>query len=161
MKSLWLLSAALLLAAPQMPMQAQTQAQTQHQNFRIDKVQRSQRTQLSDKKSFSLSYTPTPDPIPLNQHFRIRVQVQNAANKLLDGAVLTADATMPEHNHGMNVKPKVKALGKGVYEIQGFLFHMAGYWEIAINVQHGGKREKVIFGATVAMKPTEHHGNHH
>ncbi len=32
-------------------------------------------------------------------------------------------------------------LGQGQYEIQGLLFHMAGYWEMAIDIQQAGKRE--------------------
>ncbi|HEY9840687.1 MAG TPA: FixH family protein, partial [Candidatus Obscuribacterales bacterium] len=139
MKYFLLLSLATLLLTD--PALAQLQPPA-HQNFRIDKVQRQQRSQLSDKKSFKLSYTPTPDPVPLNQHFRLKVLLQDAQNHVLDGAKLTADATMPEHNHGMNVKPKVKALGQGLYEIQGFLFHMPGYWEINLGIEKGGKREK-------------------
>lgn len=145
----WLCLTALLLTDPvlaQMP---------GHQNMRIDKVQRQQRAQVSDKKSFKLSYTPTPDPVPLNKFFRVRLLLQDAQNRLLNGASLTVNATMPEHNHGMNVKPKVKALGQGQYEIQGLLFHMAGYWEMAIDIQQGGKHEKVIFGVTVDIKPTD------
>lgn len=147
MKHLISSSLALLLLAT--PVLAQ---QPPHQNFRIDKVQRQQRLQLSDKKSFKLSYTPTPDPIPLNGFFRLRLLLQDPDNRVLDGAKLTVDATMPEHNHGMNVKPKVKALGKGLYEVQGLLFHMAGYWEIKVGIAEDGKRENVIFGVTVATE---------
>ncbi|MGV3522586.1 MAG: FixH family protein [Candidatus Sericytochromatia bacterium] len=153
----------LLLAALALPAGAQTRpAAPPHQNYRIDKVQRAQRTQLSEKKSFRLSYTPVPDPIPLNQHFRLRLQLQDAQNRILNGATLKVDANMPEHNHGMNVKPTVKSLGKGLYEVRGLLFHMPGYWEIVATVSHKGKTEKVIFGVTVvnkATQPADHSGH--
>lgn len=132
-----------------------------HQALQIDKAQRSQRTQISDKKSFRLSYVPAPDPIPFNQHFRLNLLLQSAANKPLDGATLKVEASMPEHNHGMNVKPRVKALGQGRYEVSGLLFHMAGYWEIAVTISQGGKQEKVVFGSTLAMKPVDHSQHHH
>lgn len=141
---------SLLLATPAL---AQTQPPA-HQNFRIDKVQRQQRLQVSDKKSFKLSYTPTPDPIPLNSFFRLKLLLQDPQTRVLTGAKLSVSATMPEHNHGMNVKPKVKALGQGLYEVQGLLFHMAGYWEIVVDIELGGKHEKVIFGVTVETKAT-------
>lgn len=153
-KSLYRQLLVLGLLAICLPSQAQ---QTPHQNFRIDKVQRQQRSQLSEKKSFRLSYTPLPDPIPLNGYFRLKFLLQDPNGKLLDGAKLSVDATMPEHNHGMNAKTRIKALGKGAYEVQGLLFHMAGYWEITALIEHGGKREKAIFGVTAAIKPTAGH----
>ena len=156
MKHLFVLALLLSLSSPVLAQQPPG-----HQNFRIDKVQRQQRSQLSSKKSFRLSYTPQPDPIPLNQHFRLRLLLQDSGNKVLDGARLSVDATMPEHNHGMNVKARVKPLGQGRYEVQGLLFHMAGYWEIAVTVEQGGRREQAIFGVTVEMKPTNHGPHHH
>lgn len=157
MKQVLLSSLAMALIVPQIAALAQ---QPGHQALQIDKVQRAQRSQLSDKKSFKLSYVPDPDPIPMNRHFRLKLLLQNATNKPLDGALLKVDATMPEHNHGMNVKPKVKALGQGRYEVQGFLFHMPGYWEVRADIEHGGKREQVVFGINVEIKPTQDHGSH-
>jgi len=134
---------------------------TQHQTFRIDKVQRQQRSQFSEKKSFRASYTPLPDPIPLNKHFRIKLQVQDAQNKILNNAKLKLDAGMPEHNHGMNVKPKVNDLGQGIFEVRGLLFHMPGYWEIYVDIEAEGKTERVIFGITVDMKAMPNHSQEH
>ena len=41
---------------------------------------------------------------------------------------------MPEHRHGMNYKPEISAMGDGLYEGRGFLFHMPGRWEITVSV---------------------------
>jgi len=142
--------------------QAQEQAEKpQHQTFRIDKVQRQQRSQFSEKKSFQVSYIPLPDPIPLNQYFRLKFQVQDAQNNILKTAQIKLDAGMPEHNHGMNVKPLVKNLGQGIFEARGLLFHMPGYWEIYVDIEDKGKLERVIFGVTVDMKATSGHAQEH
>ena len=48
------------------------------------------------------------------------------------------DATMPEHRHGMNYQPSLKALGGGRWRVEGLLWHMAGRWELRFDLQHEG-----------------------
>ncbi len=132
-----------------------------HQNYTVSNKQKLQRTQVSSNKNFRLSYTPSPDPIPVNQHFRLKLFLQNKNNQIVTAAKLKIDATMPDHNHGMNVKPKLKELGKGVYAVEGFLFHMPGYWEIKATINHAGKTETVVFGVNVELKPTQNKQQHH
>lgn len=158
----------IFLAALLLPLAASAQtadnqnSNVLHQNYVVDNNQKLQRVQVSSNKSFRLSYTPTPDPIPTNQHFRLKLLLQDKNNQMITGAKLKLDATMPDHNHGMNVKPKLKELGKGIYAVEGFLFHMPGYWEIKATIQHAGKTETVVFGVNVELKPTatEHHHHH-
>ena len=48
------------------------------------------------------------------------------------------DASMPEHRHGMNYRPSLKALGEGRWRAEGLLWHMSGRWELQLDVQlHG------------------------
>jgi hypothetical protein len=54
--------------------------------------------------------------------------------------VLRVDATMPEHRHGMNYRPTVKPVGDGQWLAEGLLWHMAGRWELAFEVESGGER---------------------
>jgi len=55
--------------------------------------------------------------------------------------LLRVDATMPEHRHGMNYKPTLKALGDGRWQVDGLLWHMAGRWELRWDVQSEGRTE--------------------
>lgn len=69
-------------------------------------------------------------PIAVGRHFAIEVQLCPA------GAVLArVDASMPEHRHGMNYRPSVKALGDGRWRVEGLMFHMPGRWELQLDVQ--------------------------
>ncbi len=45
---------------------------------------------------------------------------------------------MPEHGHGMNVEPKVTALGKGRFSVEGMLLHMSGRWELYFDITRDG-----------------------
>ncbi|MBF2053403.1 MAG: FixH family protein [Candidatus Sericytochromatia bacterium] len=125
-----------------------------HQAFRPP-PERFNRSQSSP--SWMVSYQAEPDPIPLNQHFRLLLNVQNAKSRqpAPDDLQVTLDATMPAHNHGMNVKPELNLLGNGRYEVQGLLFHMTGYWEISVQLQApGAEAETVLFGVNADVKPT-------
>lgn len=55
--------------------------------------------------------------------------------------LLAMDATMPEHRHGMNYQPQLKALGDGLWQVQGVLLHMAGRWELRFDTEHQGRRD--------------------
>jgi hypothetical protein len=74
--------------------------------------------------------------IPMARHFALDVQL--CAKGGVSGAHLTkADASMPAHKHGMNYRPTIKPLGDGRFRIDGMMFHMAGQWQLAFEVQAG------------------------
>ena len=93
--------------------------------------------QRLDSAQFQLAYKPVPAPIPVGRHFAIDFVVCPR-----DGAAPPAevrvDATMPEHKHGMNYRPSVKALAPGRYRAEGLLFHMPGRWELVFELRGNG-----------------------
>ena len=48
---------------------------------------------------------------------------------------LDFDARMPEHNHGMVVKPRVHKKTANVFEISGVKLHMPGKWQFEVVVR--------------------------
>ena len=78
-------------------------------------------------------------PIAVGSLFAIEVQLCPA------GVVLArADATMPEHRHGMNYRPSVKPLGDGRWRVEGLLFHMPGRWDLQLDVRADGRSERLL-----------------
>jgi hypothetical protein len=73
--------------------------------------------------------------------FAIEVQICPA------NAVLTrVDATMPEHQHGMNYRPSLQRIGdakEGRWRADGLMFHMPGRWELRLDVRADGRTEKL------------------
>ncbi|MFH1872451.1 MAG: hypothetical protein ABIK82_19600 [Pseudomonadota bacterium] len=74
--------------------------------------------------------------IPMARHFALEVQLcdkdgVSAAN------LHKADATMPEHRHGMNYRPAITPLGGGRFRVEGMMLHMAGHWQLSFDVQVG------------------------
>ena len=41
---------------------------------------------------------------------------------------------MPDHRHGMNYTPAIRALGSGRFRAEGLLLHMPGRWEFVFRV---------------------------
>lgn len=113
---------------------------------------------------YRVSYQPVTDPIPLNAHFRLTVNLQELKTSRAPQSpvLISAEADMPEHNHGMQVTPEVVPLGQGQYEVKGLLFHMAGYWELKLSLQpESGAEETAIFGIQVDVKPTPDDPHNH
>lgn len=102
---------------------------------------------LTSGGSFYVTYLPDPDPIPLNEMFEIRFEVTRADDRgqRVAGAVVTADAVMPLHKHGMNLQPRVESRGDGTATGRGFLLHMEGQWELRVGVAVAGQMERATF----------------
>ncbi len=79
--------------------------------------------------------------------FRLVIWVSPAQDRtrLAPDARIHADAAMPEHDHGMNTKPKVRANSDGSFAVSGMLFHMPGHWELYVDVTSAGVTERAQF----------------
>jgi hypothetical protein len=70
----------------------------------------------------------------------VRVSIVDADGRAVDDATIQIDGGMPQHGHGLPTRPRVtRALGNGLYEIEGVRFNMGGWWEfkLAINAASG------------------------
>ncbi|MEE9395333.1 MAG: FixH family protein [Planctomycetota bacterium] len=99
----------------------------------------------SDGGAFQVKLKTLPAPLETNEHFRLTVQITALEGASLEGIEVTADADMPAHGHGMNTKPITSKTGDGQYEVEGFLFHMPGYWELYVDIMRAGQRERATF----------------
>jgi cytochrome c peroxidase len=50
---------------------------------------------------------------------------------------------MPEHRHGMNYAPALKALGPGRWRAEGLMLHMPGRWEFVFEIRAAGVTDRV------------------
>ena len=96
---------------------------------------------------YMLALRPDPLRIEVGQPFAL---LMNVCTKGGDPAELVlVDATMPEHKHGMNYAPRLKANGDGRYRVEGLLFHMPGNWEVAFDVRSGGEVQRLTHDFTL------------
>ena len=88
---------------------------------------------------YTLAYRTVPATPAIGEHFVVEFAVCAKGAHVPDREHrVSASAHMPEHRHGMNYAPSVRALGGGRYSSEGWLFHMPGRWEFVFEV--GGER---------------------
>lgn len=90
-----------------------------------------------EAKSLALAYRTVPAKIPVGAHFALEILVCPKAGAVVPTAI-RADATMPEHRHGMNYKPSIAVQDGGRFRSEGWMFHMPGRWEFVFEA--GGER---------------------
>jgi hypothetical protein len=102
---------------------------------------------LTSESNYYVTWVAEPDPVPLNEMFALKFRVAPAADHgaLVPGAVVTASAWMPLHNHGTSLQPQVESHGDGTATGHGFLLHMPGVWELRVAVMVNGQMERATF----------------
>lgn len=102
--------------------------------------------QLSEQGSYRVSYASDPAPAPVSKLHTWTITVQTPDGKPVDGAEIKVDGDMPQHGHGLPTKPVVtESLGNGAYKVEGMKFQMGGWWQIYLDIESQGKRDKATF----------------
>lgn len=90
----------------------------------------------TDQGNLYVVFETTPSPIPFKESFDVRVGVYESDKQeaLLDTVSVVVDATMPEHNHGMNVTPDHTVDTDGYTTASGLEWFMTGTWQLELYV---------------------------
>ena len=76
----------------------------------------------------------------------MRVAITDAAGSPVENATIQIDGGMPQHGHGLPTRPRVtRALGNGLYEIEGVRFNMGGWWEFKLAITTPSGSDLVTF----------------
>jgi hypothetical protein len=102
-------------------------------------------SQPSTQGLFNVSYQSELDPVTINRLHTWTVHVESADGQAVDGATVTVDGGMPEHNHGMPTQPIVTAIGGGDYRAEGMKFQMPGWWTVTVTVDAAGQQDSSTF----------------
>jgi hypothetical protein len=104
---------------------------------------------LGPRASVAGRYVATLEPArPLRprQMQTVRVTLRDAEGLAMDDALISIDGGMPQHGHGLPTRPRVtKALGDGIYEIEGVRFNMGGWWEFRLAIAGSRGADTVTF----------------
>lgn len=102
------------------------------------------RAVVSNAGAYRVVYRSSPAPIPRGEVFALEAWVFDAHDAIhpLSEVELSVDASMPEHQHGMNRRPVVQALPGGEFRVEGLLFHMSGHWQLYFDITRGAITER-------------------
>ena len=99
----------------------------------------------SNNGLFVVRYQADIDPLTINTLHGWTLRLEDAAGEAVLGASIEVAGGMPVHNHGLPTEPRVtRELGNGDYRLDGLRFHMAGPWEITLNITAGGVSDTVV-----------------
>jgi hypothetical protein len=108
---------------------------------------------LGPRASANRMYTATlqpREPLRLRRLQTVPVRITDAAGRPVEQAAITVDGGMPEHGHGLPTQPRIgRALGGGVYEIDGVRFSMGGWWEFKLAIESPAGADRVTFNLSL------------
>ena len=110
------------------------------------------RTVLTDLGQWTVTVASDPDPVPPNDLFALDVTV--AGEGVSDQLFVDVDASMPEHNHGMNTEPETTWVEGERWRTEGMLFHMTGDWRVTVAVDDGNSYERAFIWIDCCEPPT-------
>ena len=89
-------------------------------------------------------------PLRVRRLQTVPVLITDAQGRPVENAVISVDGGMPEHGHGLPTQPRVtRALGAGVYEIEGVRFSMGGWWELKLAIESPAGADRVTFNLSL------------
>ena len=90
------------------------------------------------------------NPPDINEIHSWTLHVETPDGQAVEGATVSIDGGMPQHNHGFPTSPEVtQDLGEGDYLIEGVRFNMTGWWEMKFAIEAGGQTDTVTFNLVI------------
>lgn len=103
------------------------------------------RTARSRAGTYTVTWRPLAPEVPRNEHFKMEVWLYRG-DEPLPGADLYVSGWMPDHGHGLVVRPRSTDNGDGSYLVEGMLLHMRGLWQVFFDViAEDGSSERTEF----------------
>lgn len=85
-------------------------------------------------------------PLRVRRMQTVRVAITDAEGRPVEHATIDVGGGMPQHGHGLPTRPRVtRALGDGLYEIEGVRFNMGGWWEFKLSIATPAANDIVTF----------------
>ena len=104
---------------------------------------------LSVNKVYTATLQPR-EPLRVRRLQTVPVMITDAGGRPVEQAAITVDGGMPEHGHGLPTQPRVtRALGGGMYEIEGVRFNMGGWWELKLAIDSATGADTVTFNLSL------------
>ncbi len=101
--------------------------------------------QMSAGGLYRIRYAANEAPVAINKLHTWTVHIETADGAALDGAAVSVEGGMPEHNHGLPTKPLVTPIGGGDYRVEGLKFQMPGWWTVTVSVAEGDRQDSATF----------------
>ena len=100
---------------------------------------------ISRSGHFRVGISTDLQPLLINTIHRWTVRLETGDGEPVPAAEITIRGGMPAHDHGLPTRPRVTRVhGDGNYLIEGVRFHMAGRWEVFLDIETPGRRDEIV-----------------
>src|SRR6185503_18430879 len=89
---------------------------------------------------FTASFTSSVRPVPINTMHTWTVWITDSEGRPVTDATVNISGDMPGHGHGLPTVPVARAIGGGVYALEGMQFQMPGDWYVELQIESAGRR---------------------
>jgi hypothetical protein len=104
---------------------------------------------VSARQTYTATLQPL-EPLRVRRLQSVPVRITDANGRPVEHASISVDGGMPEHGHGLPTQPRVtRALGAGLYEIEGVRFSMGGWWELRLAIDSAAGADSVTFNLSL------------
>lgn len=104
------------------------------------------RTLTTRSNDFTVTLVGLPGTVVSNEVHSFEIELKAAPGISIDRLGAIVDAGMPQHAHGMTVRPEIsRGDVPGRFSVDGLLLHMPGAWELHVDVVDGPYTERVTF----------------
>ena len=105
-----------------------------------------EKTVLSQRGRFKVSYTTEPAEVPVNSFHTWKLTIRTPDGAAVKNATIRMTGDMPAHGHGLPTQPKAgKGSEDGTYVVEGVKFSMPGWWNIALGITVNGAMDVASF----------------
>jgi hypothetical protein len=102
--------------------------------------------QESRQKLYRVTIRERPEPVALEQFQSWLFHVDDVQGRAVAGAVVNVKGGMPQHGHGLPVRPRVQPASQpGDYRVDGLQFSMPGWWEVSVYVSKERREDTATF----------------
>ena len=91
---------------------------------------------------FAVAFRTRPERVAVGRHFDVEFAICARDGRGMPEGI-RLDAQMPEHRHGMNYRPAIRAEAPGRYRAEGLMFHMPGRWEYLFELRSAGVTDRL------------------
>ncbi len=99
---------------------------------------------------YLVSFAPSLEPLAINQMHSWVLRITDAQGVALANASIEVSGGMPAHDHGLPTAPRVTAyLEDGRYLLEGMKFHMAGAWELVVDIKAAPGKDFIVLPLTL------------
>ena len=101
-------------------------------------------SQMTTNQKFKVVMTTPSDGFSVGEN-SLELQIFDAANREVDGALVSVKPYMPSMGHGVRQESVIQGKNNGRYEAEKVGFSMSGHWQLIVTIITNSEADRATF----------------